>query len=349
MKKIISLLLCVGLIVSLLGVSDVKASDNNTPENALILKSNDIINDSLTSDEAEDWYKYVVPESGCEYFELISVNNEDFYMTIIELDEYDIRRDLKSYHGNEVIKTSEYSFEKGHTLYVKISRYANNNREYEYKLISHFSSDPLKNCKWAIKKADTEIDANDISSKVNICSVLNKQDDVDWYKYIVLNENPVSFKLTNTVNWDDYKITVYEYDSNDILRELGTFSGLEAISEEYTYKKGQIIYVKVQNCYGNSSHETKYIISVNDSFKPASKLDAPISMLVGTNIVVGIADAGATVNVKYGKKTYKAISDENGFYRVKTATLKKGKKLTIWQTVDKKSSEKTTVKVVEKY
>ena len=80
-----------------------------------------------------------------------------------------------------------------------------------------------------------------------------------------------------------------------------------------------------------------------------AEIDTPYSILADTNVVVGKTEAGATVYVKQGKKTYSATADANGIYRVKTGKLSKGKSVKMWQKVDKSTSKKVTVKIVTNY
>ena len=68
-----------------------------------------------------------------------------------------------------------------------------------------------------------------------------------------------------------------------------------------------------------------------------------ISALVGTNVVVGYGPASKVIYVEYNGKTYKAKSKADGLFRIKVASLKKGKSVKVYQSGQKSSA--ITVKV----
>ena len=102
---------------------------------------------------------------------------------------------------------------------------------------------------------------------------------------------------------------------------------------------------------GSAGVDKTYQLKVYDSAdnKKLSKPAKPISVLAKTNVVVGKAKPGATVYVQYNKKKYSAKADADGYYRIVTATLKKGNKVLIWQKLGSKTSGKLSVKVVAGY
>ena len=70
---------------------------------------------------------------------------------------------------------------------------------------------------------------------------------------------------------------------------------------------------------------------------------APLTALVGTNCICGYSEPNKVVYIEYNKKTYKAKAKSDGLYRIKVATLKKGKTFKIY--VSGKKSEAKTFKV----
>ena len=361
MKKLITM--CLACMVLIIGTciaidrNDVKASSgNDTYETATKLKNNTTITSSLEGKDDVDWYVYEVNDStGVEWIEFKALENSFSVQVYIDDDGIPTDRIFNGF-DEHTYKSNEFSLSKGTILYVSVGGpWIGNANGVEYNLTMCTSKEPVTGCEWAIEDDGNYENANIITSSKNLCGVTNPNDDVDWYKYIVKNDKPFKFKFQSTkADAEDFQFYVYEGDDGIPSEQIfGKYRLKAAETEEFTYPKGTVIYIKV-NAYSNVTSGVRYKLSVTDTAKNSaenttSEDTAVISILAGTNIVVGKADPGAKVSVKYGKKTYTSTADANGYYRVKTAKLKKGKKVTIWQTVDKKDSDKVTVKVVEKY
>ena len=193
-----------------------------------------------------------------------------------------------------------------------------------------------------------------------MCSILNTDEDEDWYVYEVKSKDSFSFYIKSLeINDSRFWLGIYVEDTDGILQQKGAWriqDGADGFTSEELggYSKGTKIYLNVTNAYGSGTG-VRYIIAANDSVKNSTsdtntegKLDIPISVLANSNIVVGKAEPGATVTVQYGKKKYTGTADDEGIYRIITAKLKKGKKVIIWQKVGSATSDKTTVKVATK-
>ncbi|MCR5769239.1 MAG: hypothetical protein K6G45_12260 [Lachnospiraceae bacterium] len=139
----------------------------------------------------------------------------------------------------------------------------------------------------------------------------------------------------------------YEKKDDTDYRSLTTESG-EKVNVP---KKGTYTLVITVYTDDKSTMEFVQVVRTQDYVKETvvAKPDKPISLLAGTNVVVGKATPGATVYVKVGKKEYNGKADNTGYYRIITSTLKEGKKVSIWQKIGKKSSKKISEKVVGKY
>lgn len=137
-----------------------------------------------------------------------------------------------------------------------------------------------------------------------------------------VNENLINFEYAGSSTEDGAKVT---------LGKQGIYTLAVTV---YTEDGSQILF--------SFNVNTKDYLNIS-----STKIDNPISILANTNVIVGKAAPGATVYVKIGKKEYSGKVDENGFYRIITASLKEGKKVSIWQKVGKKSSKKLSVKVAK--
>lgn len=383
MKRFITIgLLCLALVIGAYvgaGSAVVKAAEgNDSYDKATQIFANTKITSSLNAADDADWYRYEVKDSvGSFFVELKSSNMERgnlFDVTVYEADEDGMpKTTLKTfytYDKPEAFSSWELSYAKGTVLLIKVCGSGGRNSNavgVDYYLTVNFSNEPEKNCEWAIENNNSYENATKLTSATRLCGLLNSVDDVDWYKYEVKNDGKFkfTFKSTNMEKSNLYDMTVYEVDEDGYptkkLKTFYTYSKPENFeSDEYSYSKGTVIYLKVTGSGGKNSNANgvRYILYVTDTVDNsssvtkgdnASKLDTPYSILAGTNVVVGKAEAGATVYVKYGKKTYNAVADSNGIYRVVTAKLTKGKSVKIWQKSGKTTSKKSTVKVVEKY
>ena len=90
-------------------------------------------------------------------------------------------------------------------------------------------------------------------------------------------------------------------------------------------------------------------INTNDFEKMVEIVEEPISLLNKTNVVVGFAEPDAKVYVTYKSKTYSAVANNRGVYKVLLSKkLSKGKKVTIWQEISGTVSKKIEYKVTTK-
>lgn len=312
----------------------------------------------LADSEDIDWYKLKVEKAAAFRIKFTNFNSETgawriniYDNEVNQIDWFDTKT------SNYLYSSSLYSVEKGTDIYVKVStNYQTIGKDYQIE-VEYLD----EGYNWEKENNDDSSVATKLESGKARHGVISysSNSDIDWYVYTVKSNDPFSFKFTNMdTETGTWRIEIFDKDLqklgwNDILGTNYTYE-----TDQFTYKKGDKIYIKISpnNLTKGKIYEIKAIdssatTSTDDKSDSSdnSTLKTPYSVLAGTNVVVGKANAGATVNVTYGKKTYKATADSDGIYRVKTAKLKKGKKLTIWQTADKKDSEKISVKVVEKY
>ena len=108
--------------------------------------------------------------------------------------------------------------------------------------------------------------------------------------------------------------------------------------------------VMIETEYGSDCHNRfVYHINTKDLTGKSTKLDSPISILAGTNVIVGKAEPGSMVYATYNNADYSVKTDANGVYRLKVKTLKKKKTVKMWQVVNGEKTAEGSFKVVTKY
>lgn len=311
----------------------------------------------INTNSEVDWYKYTV--NSTNPFKIVldnmSEKNSRWSFSIYDNDGSTLLWNKNTDWSVASTASVNLMYEKGHELYIKINNCdSSENKIYQIKTVID------NNTGWAKEDNGSSEKAYKINSANDIKEFLGPNNDIDWYVYSAKKNEKITFEFSNTESASGrWKLRFYEGNVDKLINEKNL--GWDEFSYKYEIDatKGTQYYICVSNC--DSSYDKVYKLSVKDTVEHTSKdvdvsgsedaqgITTPYSILAGTNVVVGKADPGAKVSVKYGKKTYTATADADGIYRVKTAKLKKGKSVTIWQTVDKQDSEKVTVKVVNKY
>ena len=108
--------------------------------------------------------------------------------------------------------------------------------------------------------------------------------------------------------------------------------------------------VMIETEYNSECHNRfVYHINTKDLTGESTKLESPISILAGTNVIVGKAEPGSMVYATYNNSDYSVKTDANGVYRLKVKTLKKKKTVKMWQVVNGEKTAEGSFKVVTKY
>lgn len=108
--------------------------------------------------------------------------------------------------------------------------------------------------------------------------------------------------------------------------------------------------VMVDTEYITGNHNNiVYHIDTDELLKNNKKLKTPISILAGTNAIVGEATPGSTIYATYGGVDYSVKVDSSGIYRLKVGKMKKKKSVKMWQVENGKTTAEGTFKVVTKY
>ena len=341
---------------------------DNSYEKANKLTNETVLSGLLNTQDDTDWYVYTTKGTNDVRIKIDRTDADKgcwavavYEMVDDNLEVIEEKRDSSSWIS------AHRTFVSGTQIYIKVyyAAYNGNTINVPYRISVSCKDEPIEGYKLASEMKDNS--AAKLTSATPMTGILNNTSDSDWFVYTVQSQDKFKFKFGQAVgDTGKWSYDIYEEKDDENLETL--YSSREVTnytSDEFSFKKGTKIYLKVyfSSYNGNTTNEF-YTIKAIDSVKNEKSsneskdnksdndvqgINIPYSILAGTNVVVGKADPGVKVSVKYGKKTYTATADADGIYRVKTAKLKKGKSITIWQTVNKQDSEKTTVKVVSKY
>ncbi len=143
-----------------------------------------------------------------------------------------------------------------------------------------------------------------------------------------------SFSCWNNGSWigSDYDGSV----KNDTATILFTESGKYTLMIEVEFN---------ENCH----NRFVYQMDTKDLLAESKKMEVPISILAGTNLIIGEANPNSTIYATVNGTDYSAKADENGIYRLKVGKLKKKKSVKMWQVENGKTNAEATFKVVNKY
>ncbi|MBQ3912135.1 MAG: hypothetical protein II694_04075 [Lachnospiraceae bacterium] len=130
----------------------------------------------------------------------------------------------------------------------------------------------------------------------------------------------------------DYACTVKDNVATILLPEPGKYTVM--VDTEYT---------------SGNHNKIVYHIDTDELLKNNKKLKTPISILAGTNAIVGEATPGSTIYATYGGVDYSVKVDSSGIYRLKVGKMKKKKSVKMWQVENGKTTAEGTFKVVTKY
>lgn len=171
----------------------------------------------------------------------------------------------------------------------------------------------------------------------------------DWFIFKARGDESTIQISKKDDNWG-LSVAVYDANGNRMNGETvgRTFTGSITVDTV----KGNMYYVCASSNssfdYGEEKDVT-YSLTLFSGKDEVKKLSAPTSLADGKKVIVGKAIPNATVKCIYEKKTYTVKANSKGKYTIKLKqSLKKNKKVVLWQVVDGTASEKLTVKVRKK-
>lgn len=114
---------------------------------------------------------------------------------------------------------------------------------------------------------DIPSNATTISSKEAINGVLSTEEDVDYYKYTVDVSGYYSFTFTDIANdQSNWRFTVCDTSLNEL--ESSCVGGYTLTTNTYDFKKGTVLYLKVNDYYWGDTEGDEYSIKVNTTSDP---------------------------------------------------------------------------------
>lgn len=345
-NKLCKLLIMTALLVICLGsISALAATGGDSWQNATSLKVGEPFLGHSTANSVE-WFSYTVESEHPVYFAFQDLSGKtcftDLYFYDNNLSEYYNYTDAISSY--ETLNSRLATFPIGTKLYIQVKG-SSPGSDYSLSVFDDHGYSYKLDGKWESENNDSRQQANVLTKSEPLYGILNTSKDVDFYKYIVSGDGTFSVKLINQTS-DYFKayLTVYDSEGNQV-EKCSNYGDYTFMSPEYSGVVGSTYYFSVSY---NTNLGITYQIAVDDSSTAATKVVKPLSILKGTNVVVGYATPDSTVYVQISKKKYTAKADENGLYKVKTSTLKDKAKIKIWEKVNKETSEKSTYTVTSK-
>lgn len=136
---------------------------------------------------------------------------------------------------------------------------------------------------------------------------------MDYYKYTVDVTGYYNFTITNPANLEgSWKVIICDSSLNEL--ESWQFKGYTATSNTYNFKKGTILYIKIQDYYWGDSVGKEYTLTVNA--KKSSNWEQEKDDSYGKAINLKIN------TTKYGNLYSGADVDYYSYTAAKTGTLK---------------------------
>lgn len=252
-KKVVALML--GMMVAFAGVQTVPAmaeTNVNSYQTADVLSTT--VSDDLNPDESR-WYKYTMPSSGHVHFELTNPDaDKRFRLTI-----YDPKvHEIVQYDYNNTTETSEFAFEPGTTIYLKVE-----NEDWGNKNSTHYTlnADFTSASDWENDYTNDELSGAEIlENGVTEYGSIITDNDADWYKFVMPSDGTVSVTLenTNSVSGDEWNIQLYNTEKDEKYNDYNDDSDYSFTTDAIREKAGHTVYIKVTNEW-NAERDTYQI------------------------------------------------------------------------------------------
>ncbi|MBO5302820.1 MAG: hypothetical protein J6A92_02110 [Lachnospiraceae bacterium] len=241
-------------LVMILPKSVVFAGTNNSQEAAQVISVNTSYSGSMDSEYA--WYKTELTESGYFYLDFDRFSEDgDKYVNVgwklsIYVDDKFILEDVWVSEANSAYKSPNYGYPKGTIAYIRIQ-----NDGAGTKVPYKFSVYNQKDSYWESEKNDTQKTANTLTLKKSYYGNFSKADTVDYFSTKMNKTGYAQIHFgRRDLDGDKYvnagwKISVIV--NNKIVLDPVFVSEATAldgyVSPQFGYKKGQKIYVRVEN------------------------------------------------------------------------------------------------------
>ena len=306
----------------------------------------DIMEDYNTNGKATSYYKFTLDKPAYVVFKAYA----DISMRSHEVLYYSqtgvFTEQVLSNPGE--IRYSECLLEPG-TYYIKYEAVREGSflaDKDSQMLLSVFKQDLERTGNTKAYSVSDAIDINDGKyGKSTAYGVMSDVAEYQWFRFDVKSKSDVSVDVASL--WDNSGIfgaTVYKYaGESKELEKIDSAYGLKNLDDKFTLEAGTY-YISIDRTEGTTG-QIKMVIDVKDIYAPASPKTK--SYKSGTKYIKGNAEAGSTIYAKIGKKTYKAVTDKYGVFKIKTPALKVGNKISVYAK-DENGNKSTTTKLTVK-
>ena len=309
---------CLPQFTAYVKASDVKheVEENSTKFTATSLQSNSTTIGSISSAEDIDYYKCIVDQSGyfSIKFENASGSSDVGYGWVWHI----FDEDLNELWSDSVTTSSTsytYDFEVGTVLYIMTeARYHYDDvNNLDYALTINATEDSS----WEQEQNGTKSIATKLKSNQKVYGNMYLGDDIDYYKYVVDATGYYNFILENESGTNDngYGWNLYVYDSS--LNELECIAGIgtKGTSKTYNFKKGTILYIKIDARYHyNDVNGIKYSLLAKTNKSSKWEQEGNDSYSKATTI--------KNNSINYGTSYISSDKDYYKYKATKTSTAK---------------------------
>ncbi len=238
--------------------SDITVDNNDTSNSATALSSKEAVTGVISSKEDVDFYQYTVDVTGYFYFTFKNLSTKEANWNITIYDSYlNVLDTWKSRSFTEDSYT--YNFAKGTVIYFKVEYYSYGEAVDKEYSISVNATDDMS---WEQEYNDTKDTATVLNSKSAKHGNLYTKGDVDFYKYTVDVSGYFNFTFKNLATKEgNWYLTIYD----SSLNVLDSWKSRNFTENSYTYnfKKGTVLYFKVEYYSYGEAVGKEYSIEVN--------------------------------------------------------------------------------------
>ena len=250
---------------------------------------------ALQTDEDVDWYRFTVPKTGKISF-IFKHNYIENSYTYWKASIYDSSMNELSYysfHGNTISETSNLFGIPAGSYYIKVYNWYYSDIPYNLKV------NYAESTAWETEVNDTYAQADTVKLGQNMNGSLQREEDVDWYKFTVSKSSYVNFSFSHAK--EKYYNTFWKatlYNARN-MNEVDTYSfiGDKSYSYNRMWLSAGTYYMKVRD-YDYSGFPYSFQFSV---YTPPVNL-SKTKITTGSSTYTG-GYVRPSVTVKYGSTT----------------------------------------------
>lgn len=247
---------------------------NNVFSSANILKPNNTYEGNISSSEDLDYYRITVPENGKIDLSFCHDYYDEWWGWKVEIVCYFdgkytvLSEQIIDLRGDELVKLPSVGAVPNGTYYIKVTDYGN-----------------TIGINYGIKVSFTqteyfEKEVNDVYSTATLIKqngtyggVLNKNEDVDYYRIVSETNGKISIKFNHTYaddSWSGWAIHVINYNNGkytEIYKDVVSLSDNETVSlQDISTIQSEIYFIKVYVNNNYNSVGANYSIEINGAF-----------------------------------------------------------------------------------